>query len=79
MDKKILHIKEYQLVVVLDKDNKLLLSYDSIDGLELTSEGILKAVNDELNLKISQYFKIDIEDYGVTVVCENMKLMEDKK
>ena len=76
MDKKILHIKEYQLVVVLDKDNKLLLSYDSIDGLELTSEGILKEVNDELNLKISQYFKIDIGNYGVAVVSETMKLEE---
>ncbi len=79
MDKKILYIKKYQLVVVVDENNNLLLSYDSIDGLELTSEGILKEVNDELNLKISQYFKIDIEDYGVAVVCENMKLMEDKK
>jgi len=76
MDKKILYLKEHQLVVVLDKDNNLLLSYDSIDGLELTSEGILKEVNDELNLKISQYFKIDIGNYGVAVVSETMKLEE---
>jgi len=76
MDKKILYIKEHQLVVVVDENNNLLLSYDSIDGLELTSEGILKEVNDELNSKISQYFKIDIGDYGVAVVCETMKLEE---
>ncbi len=75
MSNNILYIKEQYLAVVVDKNNKLLLSYSSIDGIELTSEGILKEINNELNAKISQHFKIDVEDYGVDVVYEKMKCL----
>ncbi len=65
-----LYIQDSQLVVVKDEDSKRLLAYDSIDGIELSSEGILLEVNDELANKITQGFEVDICEYGIDVINE---------
>ncbi len=70
MQKENLYIQDSQLVVVKDEDSKRLLAYDSIDGIELSSEGILLEVNDELANKITQGFEVDICEYGIDVINE---------
>ena len=70
MQKDSLYIQDSQLVVVKDEDSNRLLAYDSIDGITLSSEGILLEVNDELANKITQGFEIDICEYGIDVINE---------
>ena len=70
MQKENLYIQDSQLVVVKDEDSKRLLAYDSIDGITLSSEGILLEVCDELADKITQGFEIDICEYGIDVINE---------
>ena len=59
-------IKEYLTAVKLDEDNKLLFAYDIKDNLiDEQSEGVLSEVNELMYQKISSYFHIKQEDFGV--------------
>ena len=65
-------IKEYLTAVKLDKENNLLFAYDIKDNIKDNiidehSEGILSEVNKLMYQKISSYFKISPEDYGVYI------------
>ncbi|MBD3795636.1 MAG: hypothetical protein IE881_06855 [Epsilonproteobacteria bacterium] len=61
-------IKEYLTAVKLDEDNELLFAYDIKDNLiDEQSEGILSEVNDLIYQKISSYFHIKPEDFGVQI------------
>jgi len=61
-------IKEYFTAIKLDEDNKLLFAYDIKDKIiDEQSEGILSEVNELMYQKISSYFKIRPEDYGVSI------------
>ncbi|MBD3764154.1 MAG: hypothetical protein IE927_05280 [Rhodobacterales bacterium] len=65
---KMLIIKEYLTAVKLDEDNELLFAYDIKDNLiDEQSEGILSEVNDLIYQKISSYFHIKPEDFGVQI------------
>ena len=62
-------IKEYLTAVKLDEDNKLLFAYDIKDKIiDEQSEGILSEVNELMYQKISSYFHIKPEDFGVQMV-----------
>ncbi len=61
-------IKEYLTAVKLDKDNKILFAYDIKDSIiDEQSEGILSEVNELMYQKISLYFHIKPEDFGVQI------------
>ena len=52
----------------LDKDNKILFAYDIKDSIiDEQSEGILSEVNELMYQKISLYFHIKPEDFGVQI------------
>ncbi len=74
----ILHVESDNLVIKLDIDNNILLAYDCIDINELSNEGILNEVGLELSSSISTYFKINIEDYGVSIVHDEIELIDAK-
>ena len=62
-------IKEYLTAIKLDEENKLLFAYDIKDNLiDEQSEGILSEVNEVMYQKISSYFHIKPEDFGVQMV-----------
>ena len=62
-------IKEYLTVIKLDKESKLLFAYDIKDSIiDEQSEGILSEVNEVMYQKISSYFHIKPEDFGVQMV-----------
>ena len=65
---ELLIIKEYLTAVKLDEDNKLLFAYDIKDKIiDEQSEGILSEVNELMYQKISSYFHIKPEDFGVQI------------
>jgi hypothetical protein len=65
---ELLIIKEYLTAIKLDKENKLLFAYDIKDKIiDEQSEGILSEVNELMYQKISSYFNIKPEDYGVYI------------
>lgn len=65
----LLIIKEYLTAVKLDEENKLLFAYDIKDKIiDEQNEGILSEVNELMYQKISSYFHIKPEDFGVQMV-----------
>ena len=61
-------IKEYLTAVKLDEENKLLFAYDIKDSIiDEQSEGILSEINEVMYQKISSYFHIKPEDFGVRI------------
>ena len=61
-------IKEYLTAVKLDEENQLLFAYDIKDKIiDEQSEGILSEVNEVMYQKISSYFHIKPEDFGVRI------------
>jgi hypothetical protein len=65
---ELLIIKEYLTAIKLDEKNKLLFAYDIKDNLiDEQSEGILSEVNELMYHKISSYFQIKPEDFGVQI------------
>lgn len=61
-------IKEYLTAIKLDQENKLLFVYDIKDNIiDEQSEGILSEVNELMYQKISSYFHIKPEDFGVRI------------
>ena len=61
-------IKEYLTAIKLDKENKLLFAYDIKNNIiDEQSEGILSEVNELMYQKISSYFHIKPEDFGVYI------------
>ena len=61
-------IKEYLTVIKLDKESKLLFAYEIKDSIiDEQSEGILSEVNELMYQKISSYFHIKPEDFGVQI------------
>jgi len=62
-------VKEYLTAIKLDEENKLLFAYDIKDNIiNEQSEGILSEVNEVMYQKISSYFHIKPEDFGVHIV-----------
>ena len=62
-------IKEYLTAIKLDEENKLLFAYDIKDNIiNEQSEGILSEINEVMYQKISSYFQIKPEDFGVQMV-----------
>lgn len=72
-----LYIEEEAIVVKLDRENKLIMVYDSTDGVELKSEGILRDINDDLNSIIAGHFKINVGDYGVAVTLDSVEVKRE--
>ena len=65
---ELLIIKEYLTAIKLDEENKLLFAYDIKDKIiDEQSEGILSEVNEVMYQKISSYFHIKPEDFGVHI------------
>ena len=65
---ELLIIKEYLTAIKLDEENKLLFAYDIKDKIvDEQSEGILSEVNEVMYQKISSYFHIKPEDFGVRI------------
>lgn len=61
-------IKEYLTAVKLDEENQLLFAYDIKNKIiDEQSEGILSEVNELMYHKISSYFQIKPEDFGVQI------------
>ena len=61
-------IKEYLTAVKLDEENKLLFAYDIKEKIiDEQSEGILSEVNELMYQKISSYFQIKPEHFGVHI------------
>ena len=61
-------IKEYLTAIKLDEENQLLFAYDIKDKIiDEQSEGILSEVNEVMYQKISSYFHIKPEDFGVRI------------
>lgn len=57
------------IAVRVDEDNKCLLSYSVCDGEILEgSEGILKEVDTDIAVLLSDELDLKIEDYGVEIV-----------
>ena len=62
-------IKEYLTAIKFDEENKLLFAYDIKDSIiDEQSEGILSEINEVMYQKISSYFHIKPEDFGVQMV-----------
>lgn len=62
-------VKEYLTAIKLDEENKLIFAYDIKDSIiDEQSEGILSEVNEVMYQKISSYFHIKPEDFGVHIV-----------
>ncbi|WP_041672223.1 hypothetical protein [Sulfurimonas denitrificans] len=61
-------INEYLTAIKLDEENQLLFAYDIKDKIvDEQSEGILSEVNEVMYHKISSYFHIKPEDFGVRI------------
>lgn len=76
MQKNTLIVKNYNLAVVKDDDNMLLLSYDlKDDEIQQHTEGILKEVNQEIADLIQQRFDINLSDYGIKVVDSDQEVL----
>ena len=59
-------IKEYLTAIKFDEENKLLFVYDIKDNIiDEQSEGILSEINEVMYQKISSYFHIKPEHFGV--------------
>jgi len=66
--------KTHKTGIVLDEDNKLLLSYDLLSNGEIDThtEGILKELNKDIADETSKHFDISLADYGVDVCSESI-------
>ena len=77
-DKQIYIDKQCHIAIYLSDDENICYSYDlNSDGsLDKESEGILVELDSEILKRVNQYLKIDIREYGVQgvideVVCKN--------
>ncbi len=60
--------KEKKLAVKKDENDKLLLAYDIEDDIvREETEGILREVDTEVGEEIAKFFKIKLDEYGVTM------------
>lgn len=75
MQKTILKIKQYNMAIIKDEDNKILLSYNLKDNeVQRHTEGILKEVNQEIADIIHNYFDINLDDYNIKVQDASIKI-----
>lgn len=70
--------KTHKIGIVLDEDNKLLLSYDLLSNGEINTrtEGILKELDRDIADEVNKHFNISLVDYGVDVCSESIDFEE---
>lgn len=75
MKNKIFKNKLYQIAIELSTENKELLAYDYRGGeINLSSHGVLNAVNSELGASIQSHFNIRLSAYGVEISDEEISM-----
>ena len=68
-------LEKYNMAIVLDTSNEMLLDYSHKNKeIDISSEGILKAVNAEISESIENHFKIELSDYGVEIYDESITM-----
>lgn len=70
--------RQHNIGIVLDEDNKLLLSYDLLSNGEINAhtEGILKELDIDIANEVNKHFNISLADYGVDTCSESVDFEE---
>lgn len=75
---------QYKMIVRIDREEKLLFTFDLLasdlttpDVIDSESEGILRGIKPDIATMIENHFKIKLEDYGVEILDETISYDED--